>query len=169
MATNQSELRALLHRYQLGECTPAEHQRVEEWYSRLGSGQPLELTPAERATLVDTTWQRITDQTKARPPGAPRGQSWAGGRWAAMVILGLGAGVAGFYFGQQPVSPGEPTAKVAPNKHSEWKVLANTSRSEVRVALPDGSVVSLAPASQLKYPRAFAGARRTVYLTGAAF
>ncbi|HEX8327210.1 MAG TPA: FecR domain-containing protein [Hymenobacter sp.] len=174
-----SEFRALLHRYQQGECTPAEKRRVEEWYNGLGTEQKLDLSPLERNELVDSVWQRISEQTTA----APNAPTWATGqepvgnprwttgvRWAAVALLALGTGVVGTYLGWNPAKE----VAQAPTESSSadaagWLVSANTSTHDVRVALPDGSSIALAPASTLKYPRAFTGTQRTVYLTGAAF
>ncbi|WP_082684979.1 FecR family protein [Hymenobacter sedentarius] len=175
----QSDFRALLHRYQRNECTPVEKQRVEEWYQRLGSKQELDLTPEERAELVATVWQRIATLTTAASPSVsfPKAKVtrplWPslGVRWAAVVLLALGAGVVGMLSVPGPtklLTIWQPKTKPTTTK-TAWLVYANTSKSEARVALPDGSLITLAAASSLKYPRSFTGPRRTVYLTGAAF
>lgn len=177
----QSEFRALLHRYQTGECTPAERQRIEQWYARLGSEQQLGLTADERAELLATVWQRICDQTiegnslALRTPNAGtriHRYAWpsASVRWAAVALLALGAGLVGTHSGpglsKGTATTGHPKAATAA---TGWLVHANTSAHGDRFALPDGSIITLAPASSLKYPHAFAGTRRTVYLTGTAF
>ncbi len=192
MAKDQPDFRALLHRYQQGDCTRAEQQRVEQWYNGLGAARNLPLTDSEKEALVATVWERITSQTKATGPAAApvrrprslglaaesgpgRWPAWAvvGGRWAAMALLALAAGAVGTYtyrHGEIPQlttlwQPEDgPVAGMA-----NWLVYANTSAYEARVALPDGSAVTLAPASTLKYPRTFGGTPRTVYLTGEAF
>lgn len=176
----QSEFRALLHRYQTGECTPAERQRIEQWYARLGSEKQLGLTADERTELVATVWQRISDQTiednslALRTPNAEtRGHRYAwpsaSVRWAAVAVLALGAGLVGTHSGPGQ-SKGKATAghSKATTSATGWLVRANASAHGDRFALPDGSIITLAPASSLKYPRAFIG-RRTVYLTGTAF
>ena len=173
---NQSNFSMLLQRYQQGECTPAEKQRIEQWYSRLGAEQPFNLTAAEKATLVATVWQRISDHTM---PGLPvasttkiKARTWPpmSVRWAAAVLLALGAGLVGTHLGLGP--RGWATAlqqKATAERPTMWRVYTNASAYEAQVALPDGSAVTLAPASSLKYPRTFDGPRRTVYLTGEAF
>ena len=172
----QSEFRALLHRYQMGTCTPAEKRRIEAWYAGLGAERQLELTSDERAELTATVWQRIAQRTTLLPP-ADAGTTYRAGwpmarvRWAAVAVLALGAGLAGTYWagGLAPWRAGGPVLASAGTPAPAWVQYRNTLAHTIRVALPDGSAVTLAPASTLKYPRAFAGARRTVYLTGEAF
>ena len=165
----QSDFRALLHRYQTGSCTPAEKRRIEGWYTDLGTERQLSLSPDERAALMATVWQRIADRTTLSPlsdTASTSRASWpvTSVRWAAVAILALGVGLSGTYWrqGRQAAAPAEATA-------TRWVRYRNTLAHATRVALPDGSTVTLAPASSLKYPRAFAGAKRTVYLTGEAF
>ncbi len=178
MALDQSDFRALLHRYQQGDCTPAEKRRVEQWYKDLGAKQQFLLSPAEKAALMETVWQRIADQTTTafprpaaarQPKTVPRRQAWpvAGARWAAVALLALGVGAAGAFFGPGPkwAAIWHPQEQAA----ADWLVYSNDSAQEALVALPDGSAITLFPASTLRYPRTFAGVRRTVYLTGAAF
>ena len=175
MAMTQSEFRALLHRYQTGTCTPAEKRRIEDWYAGLGAERQLELTPDERAALTATVWQRIAQRTTLLPPARPvptyrTGWPVAKVRWAAVAVLALGAGLAGTYWaGGLPWRADGPVLTSAGTPAPTWVQYRNTLAHATRVALPDGSAVTLAPASALKYPRAFAGARRTVYLTGEAF
>ena len=172
---DQSEFRTLLHRYQTGSCTSAEKRQLEAWYASLGAERQLLLSPDERTAWEAAVWQRIADHTispklaDAALPMAYHG-SWRSGsvRWAAVAILALGAGLAGTYWGRGLASqPAAATAEAAAT--ANWVVYRNALAHDSRVALPDGSTVTLAPASSLKYPRAFAGARRSVYLTGEAF
>ena len=192
MAKDQSDFRALLHRYQQGDCTRAEQQRVEQWYSDLGAARSMPLTDQEKTALVATVWERITSQTKAAGPTVapvrqshplelapePRLGRWlawtvAGGRWAAMALLTLAAGAVGTYTYRHGEMPQLTTLWQPENgpvaNMANWLVYANNSAYEARVALPDGSAVTLAPTSTLKYPRTFGGTPRAVYLTGEAF
>ena len=173
---NQPEFRALLQRYQAGNCTPAEKRRIEDWYSDLGAERQLQLTPDERAALTAIVWHRIAARTTlAAPahisPGYRAGWPVASVRWAAVAVLALGAGLAGTYWsgGRAAWWTGSPAAAPAEVAATHWVLHRNTLAHATQLALPDGSAVTLAPASSLKYPRTFVGARRTVYLTGEAF
>ncbi|MGY3089386.1 transmembrane sensor [Hymenobacter sp. UYAg731] len=176
MATDKSEFRQLLQRYQEGNCTPAEEQRIEAWYRHLGAEQQFNLSPTEKDALMATVWQRISRQTapdagpqRALPGGWP---SWpARVRWAAAAALVLGAGLVGLQVAHMPAKWAAliPTPPTATTEQTAWQVYANPSAYENQVALPDGSAVILAPASTLRYRRMLRSGRREAYLTGAAF
>lgn len=182
MALDQSDFRALLHRYQAGECTVAEKRRVEHWYRGLGAERSWAITATEQTDLVDAVWRRIAAETLTAAPadfGADPGidepagdrayrPGWwrAGGQWAAAAVLVGGLVLLGTQATRQG---GAGAVRPAVAAEPGWLLRTNTTAAETQMALPDGSAVTLAPASSLKYPRAFRGARRTVYLTGAAF
>lgn len=156
----------LLARYQRGECTPAERQRVEHWYEMLGQEQ--ELTPQEQQILRAALWQRIARQTVEEPPTrrvltVPYWVQWA----AAVLVLGLLVGL-GLW---QPWAP-RPAAPLAttpaPRPTPSWITRTNTGRTSVQFTLPDGSTVALDTGSTLRYPSAFTGAGRPVRLAGKA-
>ena len=173
MATDKSEFRELLQRYQEGKCTPAETQRIEAWYHHLGAEQQFNLSPTEKEALMATVWQRISRQTA--PGTAPQAalpggwMSWpASVRWAAAAALALGAGMAGLQVTHVPAR-WVALAPAALREQAGWQTYANTSAYETHVVLPDGSAVTLAPASTLRYRLGLQAGRREAYLTGAAF
>lgn len=53
--------------------------------------------------------------------------------------------------------------------HAEWKELQSPGRQISKISLPDGTKVTLNSESVLKYPAAFKGGNREVYLTGEAY
>lgn len=181
MANTQSEFRELLHRYQRGECTPAEKQRLETWYRQLGTGQSLHLTPVEKDDLVATVWQRITDQTIGNKSFAAHKNpskirtSWpASVRWAAAAAAVLSLGLLSAQLGYSPLRWENFTLRTAPAAGpkaapTQWQVYTNSSAYKTQIALPDGSAVTLAPASMLKYSCTLQNSRRVVYLRGQAF
>ena len=177
MASNSSEFRQLLQRYQQGECTPEEVGRIEAWYRQLGAEQPFDLTDNEKAALTAAVWQRIAGRTtgahqrRAQPSGWA---SWPASVRAAAVAAGvLGAGAMAIQFATHPVKEGAiqqlPGATPVPAP-AAWLVYnAPATAPERRVALPDGSFVTLAPGATLRYQRADATGTRIAYLTGEAF
>lgn len=173
MAPDKSEFRQLLQRYQEGLCTPAEVQRIEAWYHHLGAEQPFNLSPTEKEALLATVWQRIGRHTAAgTAPRTALPGGWAAWpasvRWAAAAALVLGAGLVGLQLTPLPAK-WAALAPPASTKPAGWQVYVNTSAYETHLALPDGSAVTLAPASTLKYRRGLRSGRREAYLTGAAF
>jgi len=175
-----SDFRALLGRYQRGECTAEEQRRISFWYDGLGAEQQLDLDAGERAALVATVWQRIASQTTgshpavagAVPAATRTSRMWQSSssniRWAAAAALVLGTGLTGVYLSRSAVSiPAKWPAKNP--AATAWVVYTNPTARPAAVVLLDGTVVTLAPASNLKYPRRFQGPQRTVYLTGEGF
>ncbi|OGX87533.1 hypothetical protein BEN48_11105 [Hymenobacter glacialis] len=166
----------MLGRYQRGECTAEEQRRIRAWYDGLGAEQQLDLDAEERAALLATVWQRIATQTTGRlptvasavPAASRTNRTWPSSlAWAAAAVLVLGTGLTGVYLSRNAVSTpeGEPARSTA----AAWVVHTNPTARPVAVALLDGTLVTLAPASSLKYPRRFQGPQRTVYLTGEGF
>lgn len=177
---DQSDFRALLHRYQRNECTFEEKRRVEQWYSRLGSERQLNLSADEQAELLATVWQRIANQTTAElsssatiagPSASRQAWSWGAMRGAAAALLVIGASLVGVYMGRNLAKGTAVRTPQAQNaaRLSTWVVYTNSAARPAAVTLPDGSTVTLTPTSSLKYPRAFSTAQRTVYLTGEGF
>ncbi|HET9502997.1 MAG TPA: FecR domain-containing protein [Hymenobacter sp.] len=75
---------------------------------------------------------------------------------AALVLVLLSALGGAYFFGQ-------PAPAVA------YRVRRTPAGQPQRLRLPDGSVVTLAPQSRLRYPAQFTDAAREVYLEGEAF
>ena len=177
MASNLSEFRQLLQRYQQGECTPEEVRRIEAWYRQLGAEQPFDLTNEEKIALTAAVWQRIADRTTGanQRRAQPRGwASWPSGARAAAVAAGvLGAGVMGIQLANRPAqretAQQRPEATPAPIPATWLVYTAPATAPERRVALPDGSFVTLAPGTTLRYQRVGATGRRIAYLRGEAF
>ena len=175
MASNSSEFRQLLQRYQQGECSPAELRRIEAWYRELGAEQPFDLTNDEKDTLLATVWQRIAGRTVARDERYKRPTGWAS--WPASVraaavaagVFGAGAIAIQLTHNSLPkkITRQHPATAPAP---AAWLVYtAPAAAPERRVALPDGSFVTLAPGATLRYQRTNTTGRRIVYLKGEAF
>lgn len=82
-----------------------------------------------------------------------------------LIIAGLCFALFRIYNPAQPVAKAEQPSRQAP----VFKEVANMERPFKYVQLPDGSSVVLHRNSRLKYPQAFASAKREVYLTGEAF
>ena len=175
MASNSSEFRQLLHRYQQGECSPEEVRRIEAWYRQLGAEQPFDLTSTEKAALSATVWQRIAGRTMGSPAHRPKSTGWdswpTSVRAAAMAAGVLGAGAIGIQLSHnhlvKEITWQRPDAAPTP---ATWLVYsAPATAPEQRVALPDGSFVTLAPGTTLRYQRAATTGRRIAYLKGEAF
>ncbi|MCI1189139.1 FecR domain-containing protein [Hymenobacter sp. DH14] len=175
MASNSSEFRQLLQRYQQGECSPEEVRCIEAWYRQLGNEQPFDLTSHEKEALAATVWQRIAGNTTGGNERSPKSTGWAS--WptsvrAAAVAAGvLAAGAIGIQLAHSPLPQEvvQQPATVVPAPATWLVYSAPATAPERRVALPDGSFVTLAPGATLRYQRANATGRRIAYLKGEAF
>ena len=177
MASNSSEFRQLLQRYQQGECSPAEVRRIEAWYQQLGANQLPELTTNEKEVLTATVWQRIAGHTVARPERHAPHTGWASWpssvRAAAMAAGIFGAGAIGLQLAHnlssKALTQRRPASLAAPAPTTWLLYSASATSLERRVALPDGSFVTLAPGATLRYQRTNTTGRRIAYLKGEAF
>lgn len=82
--------------------------------------------------------------------------------WAAACILGFS--LTAWYIIQQGNS-----APAKENKPLTWKRIKGAEGRVTLMHFPDGSVISLSPASILRYPDSFDSQKREVYLTGEAY
>ena len=173
MASNSSEFRQLLHRYQQGECSLEEVRRIEAWYSQLGTDAPSDLNGAEKEAMAATVWQRIANRTtngSTRHTLVTGWASWPTSVRAAAVAAGmLGAVAIGGQFARSPL-PKEITRQHSKTTIGTWlEYTAPAAAPERRVALPDGSFVTLASGATLRYQRDDNTGRRIAYLQGEAF
>ena len=127
-----------------------------EFDSRRAFGK---LTRRIRAEDLLPTGQPVEAAPDETPVRALRPTPWL--RWAAAVALPLVAAAAFFYTRSRSFEP------VVPQANLLEKAIPVGQKSFV--TLPDGSKVWLNADSKLKYPKAFAGNTREVYLEGEAF
>lgn len=171
---DESYIYSLLQRYHDGQCTPEEQRAVERWYEALGADRPEPtLTAAQEHEVDARLWARIAAQTGATPQPArlvppARRAAWRrpAWQWAAAASVAVGTALGTWWL--RPVAPGPDTARTAAPA-AEWVVAENPGSRAIRLALPDGSAVTLAPTSRLRYPRSFRGSGRSVTLSGEAF
>jgi transmembrane sensor len=135
-----------------------EHERTFEQLKALWQASQTASDSLETAAALRRVKARLTP---ALPEPAPKPVLRRGGRarvyqWTALLVLVLGA-VAGTYFYQQP------KAAIA------YQLRRTPAGQTQTIQLADGSRVTLAPQSQLRYPAQFGEASREVYLEGEAF
>jgi transmembrane sensor len=135
-----------------------EHERTFEQLKALWQASQTPFDSLETAAALRLVNARLAP---ALPELAPVPVLRRGGRarayqWAALLVLLLGV-VAGTYFYQQP------KAAIA------YQLRRTPAGRTQTIQLADGSRVTLAPQSQLRYPTQFGEASREVYLEGEAF
>jgi len=147
----------VLERYVEGRCTEAEKLQVEAWFNAMGADQSGDgLDDIARQQLKEKLWAGLDRQTGT----SDRKRFWkmVGGIAAAVTFLLVSVLLMSRNFRGNTQMLG----------HNGMLEVENTSTSVQKVALADGSVVSLEPGSTLRYPEHF-GTQREVYLTGEAF
>ena len=161
---------SVLARYLAGEAEPEERSAVESW-AAAASANGVELNrlreawasrrPAQNWDL-DRAWSRVAKETAAEAGGraaAPlRPRSWTANpllRIAAGIVLVVGVSFAWRAFIAEPASPA---------------IAYSTQRGEQReVELPDGTRVTLSPATELVVAEGYGRGERRVDLTGEAW
>jgi len=155
----------LLQKYLDGNCSEPERELVEQWYELINEEPRQNYTDQEWAALEYKLWQKIeVDIFETEAPVAF--SFWRNHRIsiAASVTLLLGVG-AWWYLAKQDNQPTHTTFQAPVN---EQKLIDNTSAKPLKIALEDGSTVTLSPHSQLQYPNHFATNKREVNLRGEA-
>lgn len=160
------ELRQLLARSAKGALTPAERQRLDQWYESHD-------LPGERGDGVfknaqheDAVRRRLLARILERLPSAPARKGnglrrLRPVRWAAAVLL-VCVSVVILYHRYGPEAVNVPSTEALQTSTAPTGKL-------LKVRLEDGSEILLNAGSSVSYPTRFAGETREVRLTGEAF
>lgn len=152
----------LVHRYLTGHPEVLQEYYRHDWEDAVTGEAP----DSEHATAM---YQAISDNIYAKKATVLRYMPWAAA--AAVVIVALS-----IWWRQPAQQTGIAPATITTiTKHVQQEPLVvdrhqqqNTTRKTVKVSLPDGSVVSLAPSAVIKYEKAFGADKREVILEGEA-
>lgn len=162
----------LLAKFFEGNCTPDEVARIEEWkgqsnanlntFNRLKKiwDETGSIRPQSEVQATEAAWQKLKTQLTQQAPqkAAPRRNTllFIVPRVAAVLLL---VSMVIFY-----LVPGSPTSTAVK------MIEISTQKGERRqLALADGSTIWLNAESTIKYPEAFDGNTREVYLDGEAY
>ncbi|GAB2551326.1 FecR family protein [Spirosoma aerophilum] len=159
-------LQALLTKYRNGDATDEERAQVEAWYDALdGEAEPT-LSASEKQAFVNQHWQHMAGQIR-QTPTHQRTPTWVY-RLAAAAVVVLGIGL-GWYFLMNRSAETDPHQVAAQTSQSTLVDKTNESAKPLRIALPDGSAITLQPGGQIQYPQKFAENQREVRLAGEGF
>lgn len=130
-----------------------------------------DLSDEEIARAIQQTTEQLPFDSA---PGSSAGRvRWLGPVWlrvAASVLVLLGLGWGAWKVGLNPSASRPVTYReLVSQAGSALTERHNTSPQPQTFALPDGSRVTLQPASRLSFPNRFAADTRQVYLSGEAF
>ncbi len=137
-----------------------ENERTFEQLKTVWQASQTPAAPAETAAALSRLKVRLAQPAPAAAP-APPVRRWRlrlapPAQLAAMLLLLASVLGGAFYYTR-------PAAALA------YRVHRTPAGQPQRLRLADGSVVTLAPQSQLRYPAQFGGGSREVYLEGEAF
>lgn len=172
----------LIEKFWAGTATAADKQRLAAlfgpdeaaWTERLhqefarhpaGASGPLREEQSARV-LRRLRWHLDTEVEAA--PVAPYRTSWM--RWAAAAVLLLAVGLAVLRVSLRPTVATKQMARVTAPASPARELLRhdNPGTAPLRVALPDGSAVTLQPASSVSYYAPFGAGGRDIRLHGTA-
>ncbi|GAB4016491.1 hypothetical protein GCM10028808_45110 [Spirosoma migulaei] len=160
------QLRALLTKYQNGDASASERAQVDAWYDALDAETELTRAASDKQTFIERHWQQVAGQIS--PSNTIRPMPTVVYRLAAAAVVVLGIGL-GWYFLMNPAREADSARLTAQTGKRELVSKTNESSQPLRVALSDGSIITLKPGSHVQYPPRFTGNRREVQLVGEAF
>jgi transmembrane sensor len=151
----------LLDRYSRGECTQEEREYVERWYENLSYSHP-----PVTGDLEEKLWRKI------KPPvGGTVDISFSLRIAASIGVIAIISGLVYwglFRINDAPIAE-KATGPVHQAAESKKTLIKNDSKLPKRIALEDGSIITLQPDSELSLPEQFTHGERTVSLRGEAF
>lgn len=163
----QKDFLVILKKYRNGTATPDEKKLVDEWCMAMEAANPVHIP--EDSELKQEDWsnvaQHIRNTNRLKKSGRTR-LLWYSTGIAASLLIGCAAY---FFVANRQQTEIIASADVESSGPSDLKRVVNTRNTAHVAVLPDGSEVTLAPASELRFSKSFDGSQREVYLEGEAF
>jgi ferric-dicitrate binding protein FerR (iron transport regulator) len=174
------ELRAVLERYQQGNCTSAERKAVEEWYASLQLGEEQPLSDRELEASLAKVRDRLHIVTESPVlTGLPevtgsaevRVRQLGGMNGRVVTIAAAATAVAAAALVVWGIWLFRPMGGITDAKQEDGIIVVETGLGENRqLILPDGSTVQLNAGTALRYKKDFgSGSREVSLLKGEAF
>jgi transmembrane sensor len=164
MAMTSKEFDKILHRYNSGTCTEEERQLVEAWFKAMEDGEDETFSNKTETAVKDQLWNKLNGELDLPHSDKPGFSFWNVGRVAAAFACIL----VSIFLVKRYFSDTVSESNTIVSAGGKTIRFVNTTQTTHRLALQDGSIVTLQPGSELKYPEVFTS-KREVYLTGEAF
>lgn len=161
----QDRFIAILRRYLQGDATASEKKLIDAWYASMRGKDSEHKIPADEA-LEEYYRKNIYAHLRKsnHKDNVRKLLPWyAAGIAASLMIAVL---FYSFFFAGKPVT--DSTIATTKENNVLWKQMANSSKHQQTIKLPDSSQVVLQPGSHLKYSPQFNESKREVYLEGEA-
>jgi ferric-dicitrate binding protein FerR (iron transport regulator) len=162
----QKDFLIILKKYRSGTATPDEKKLVDEWCMAMEAANPVRIP--NDIELKEQDWsnvaRHIRNTNKLKKKGRIRLLWYSTGIAASLLIA------CAVYFSVINRQQTDVIASkdVESSATSDLKRVSTGNASQIAV-LPDGSEVTLAPESELRFSESFDGSQREVYLEGEAF
>jgi transmembrane sensor len=160
----QREFDQLSEKYLRGECNPKEVKLLEKWYTfQETNSNPAEVFTHEKQALQieKRLWRKIKQTTLKQRGKILYLPSWLSVGIAACLVL-----LIGYFFVQTRPFPPTRTADSGSRKGIES---INTSNSQQKLVLPDGSTATLGKNASIIVDQHYGRRLRKVFLQGEAF
>jgi transmembrane sensor len=156
----------ILKKYRSGTATPDEKKLVDEWCRAMEAANPVGI-PTD-IELKEQDWsnvaRHIRNTNKLEKRGGIRLLWYSTGIAASLLIASA------VYFSVITRQQTNTASKdIESSATSDLKHVVRTGNTSQVAVLPDGSEVTLAPESELRFSTSFDGPQREVYLEGEAF
>jgi len=166
---NQHDFDKLLQKYLSGDCNPEEEEQILEWSDHLIVNTKASLTGKEQKTVEKRIWGKIRETVIAKPSSMTYLRRSAMGIAASFLLICAFTAI----FPTLKNHFANPVSKVPVSVSGiavvkDYIEIKNTSGRSKSLSLEDGTKVTLAKESSLKYPAHFNGKTRQVVLEGEA-
>jgi transmembrane sensor len=158
---------AILKKYRNGTATPDEIKLVDEWCAAMEAANPVRMP--DDSELKEEDWSKVARHIGNTNTLKKRGRIrllWYSTGIAASLLITCAVY---FYVINRQQTNNIATNDVESSGTSDLKRVVNTGNTPQVAVLPDGSEVTLAPESELRFSNSFDGSQREVYLEGEAF
>lgn len=156
------EFNLLSKRYLNGETTPEEDELLKQWYEKQSGALNTKLDETQKEEINHRIWGNIKKEIRPTSKIVKMRLLWISGL-AACLLLGLG-----LWWFMRADNVSFPT-NLAKNEENRGMEMKNTTNTEQKITLNDGTTVLLKPNSSLFYGKNFNKSKREVFLEGEGF
>ena len=163
---DKEDFQKILRRYLRGDATEEEAGMIDIWYNNMKKNSDSFFIEEEGVELKKRYWSRIRSHMQSLK-NSGSGNSW---RWYSIGLAASALLIMVSYLDIRYTNSQPPSFEGGQKQSGAgFEEIANQSAHAELVKLPDGSMVTLEPKSNLKYASAFGERERKVYLDGKAF
>ena len=167
---NQHDFDKLLQKYLSGNCNPEEEERILEWSDHLIVNTKASLTGKEQKAVEKRIWKRIRGSVISKPSSITYLRRSAMGIAASFLLICAFTAIFPKLKDQFRSNVSSKAAVGVPGVVlvKDYIEIKNTSGRSKTLSLEDGTQITLAKESSMKYPAHFNGKTRQVVLEGEA-